>query len=259
MNLRDSLSVACSIVAEARQHLLSIPRTELQVQKKEDNSFVTRADTETETFIREQLEAHFPDHGILGEEFPDKRTDSSYTWVIDPIDGTHSFKHNIPLYGIILCLMEGDDRVLSVIDLPALDRRYSAARGLGTSLNGASIHISDLMSDEQIDEEVIGTGERRAFLSCGKETLFDRLMLDHAHVRTYCDCFGHTLAAEGTIGVMLDFNIRLWDCAGSILLVEEAGGKAVCLEERQDGAYKRYDWVFGKPRMVDWVLDTFLP
>jgi fructose-1,6-bisphosphatase/inositol monophosphatase family enzyme len=52
---------------------------------------------------------------------------------------------------------------------------------------------------------------------------------------------------------MVDYNIRIWDSAASVLLVEEAGGKAVCLGERLDGADKRYDWVFGKPEVVEWV------
>ena len=218
---------------------------------------MTRADKETELYIRDQLAAHFPDHGILGEEFPEVNADSEYTWIIDPIDGTHSFMHNIPLYGILVCLMRGDDRLISVIDLPAIDRRYSAAKGHGATCNGAPIRIVDLESPDDIAYQVIGTGERRSFLSCGKEGVFDRMIKEHAHVRTYCDCFGHALAAQGVLGVMLDFNVRLWDCASSILLVEEAGGKAVCVGQRMDGDYMRYDWVFGKPSMVDWVIDSF--
>ena len=248
------LSSAIQIVREARAHLFSIPRSELDVSKKADNSFVTRADKETELFIRKRLQHLFPDHDIRGEEFPDLDRGASLTWLIDPIDGTHSFRHNIPLYGTMLCLMDGEEPIVSVIDLPALDRCYSAAKGLGAQCNDRPFRLVDLGPADDIKDEVIATGERKQFVSCGLESTFDRLMTSHDHVRTYCDCFGHVLAAEGTVGAMVDFNIRLWDCMASALLVREAGGEAVCVGSREDGESKRYDWVFGKPAVVEWIL-----
>lgn len=244
------------IVAGARKRLLSIARTDLQIEKKKDNSFVTLADKETERYIRERLQDSFPDHGILGEEFDSIDKESEYTWVIDPIDGTHSFRHRIPLYGTMLCLMHNDTPVVSVIDLPALDRCYSAAKDLGAFCNGERIYTGDLAPDELIEDEVIATGERKQFLSCGLEGVHDSLMTTHSHVRAYCDCFGHVLAAEGAVGAMVDFNIRVWDCMASVLIVEEAGGKAVCVNTREENGSKRYDWVFGKPKVVDWVLSA---
>lgn len=254
MNLSPILKTVTAIATDARKHLLSIARADLQIEKKKDNSFVTRADKETELFIREQLEAAFPDHNILGEEFPSIEKGSTLTWVIDPIDGTHSFRHGIPLYGTMICLMDDDTPLVSLIDLPALDRCYSAARSLGAYCNGTQIFTGDLDTDDLIEDEIIATGERKQFLSCGLEGIHDSLMTTHPHVRAYCDCFGHVLAAEGAVGAMVDFNIRVWDCMASVLIVEEAGGKAVCVNTREKNGSKRYDWVFGKPKVVDWIL-----
>ena len=254
-NLSSTREAAVDLVLDARERLLSIPRTELDIEKKKDNSFVTRADRDTESFIRKRLTSAFPEHNILGEEFPSIDNGSPFTWVIDPIDGTHSFRYAIPLYGTMLCLMQGDNPIASVIDLPALDRCYSAARGLGAYCNNKQIELGDFDPGEAIDDAVIATGERMQFASCGREHVFDELMAAHDHVRTYCDCFGHALAAEGAVGAMVDFNIRVWDCMASVLLVEEAGGKAICLGRRMDGETQRYDWIFGKPAMVDWIID----
>ncbi len=256
MDLLSTKNTALQIIGKARANLLSIARDNLQITKKADNSFVTRADKETELFIREQLEKAFPDHNIYGEEFPSIDKGSPYTWVIDPIDGTHSFRHGIPLYGTMLCLMDGDTPMVSLIDLPALDRSYSAAKGLGAFCNGKRIATGDLAPGDLIEDEVIATGERKQFLSCGLEKVHDTLMTTHPHVRAYCDCFGHTLAAEGAVGAMVDYNIRIWDCMASVLIVEEAGGKAVCVGTRMQDGSKRYDWVFGKPRVVDWILSA---
>ena len=255
IDYQTTLTTLTGIVAEARARLLAIPRADIQAEKKEDNSFVTRADKETEAFIREHLQLHFPDHSILGEEFPSVDKDSPYQWVIDPIDGTHSFKHNIPLYGIMVCLLEHGKPVVSIVDLPGVDRSYAAAKDQGTTCNGSLIQIQDLGPDESIEDEVISTGERKAFVKCGRSEVFNALMQNHNHTRTYCDCFGHMLAAEGSVGAMVDFNIRIWDCMASVLIVEEAGGKAICVGKRPDGDQFRYDWVYGKPAVVSWICE----
>ena len=255
MDIGNTLNIAKQIIADARAQLVSIGRHDLQVVKKADNSFVTRADKETEQLIRNKLSKAFPDHNIFGEEFPSVDNKSAYTWVIDPIDGTHSFKHGIPLYGTMLCLLEQDTPVVSIIDLPGIDRSYAAAKGLGTTCNGSQVQLYDLQKSESVADEVIATGERMQFVKGGTVDVFDKLMQSHDHVRTYCDCFGHCLAAEGSVGAMVDFDIRLWDCMASVLIIEEAGGKAVCVGKRPDGEHLRYDWVFVNPRVVDWVCE----
>ena len=143
-----TLNTLKDIIAEARTRLLAIPRDDIQAVKKADNSFVTRADKETEAFIREHLQEHFPDHSILGEEFPSIEKDSPFQWIIDPIDGTHSFKHNIPLYGIIVCLLEEGTPVVSMIDLPAINRCYAATKEGGTTCNDHPVQIHDLDPNE---------------------------------------------------------------------------------------------------------------
>ncbi len=255
MDLNNIKSTALQIINQARANLLTIAQDDLQAVKKSDNSFVTRADKETEMLIRKALTEAFPSHNILGEEFPSIDNNSPYTWVIDPIDGTHSFKHGIPLFGTMLCLLEGKTPLVSIIDLPGLNRCYAAAKGLGTTCNGNRVHLQDLAPGDLIEDEVIATGERLQFDDCGLAPAFDKLMQSHRHVRTYCDCFGHTMAAEGWVGAMVDFNIRLWDCMASVLIVEEAGGKAICVGTRQDGPQPRYDWVFGKAEVVNWVCE----
>ena len=255
IDYKQTRTVAASIVDQARERLLAIPRSDLQAVKKADNSFVTRADRDTEAFIREQLQMHFPDHSILGEEFPSVDKDSPFQWVIDPIDGTHSFKHGVPLYGIMLCLLEEGQPVVGIVDLAGIGRSYAAAKGAGTLLNGQPVLLPDLDEADMLADEIIAIGERRAFIKGGRPEVFDTLLQAHNHLRTYCDCFGHMLAAEGSVGAMIDFNIRIWDCMASVVIVEEAGGKALCVGKRGEDNLYRYDWVMGKPAVVDWVCE----
>jgi histidinol-phosphatase len=253
--LEAALGEARQIVRETRAVIARALQSGFGHRLKPDHSFVTDVDFAVEEKVRSILGARFPRHGIIGEELPWDVSDSDFNWVVDPIDGTHSFRHRVPLFGTLLALLYKQEPVLGVIDLPGIDKTYSAASTIGAFCNGKRIQLVDLASDDAIEREIIGIGERQQFRDADKTEVFDRLMRTHPSVRTYCDCFGHGLAIEGSVGAMVDFDLRIWDTVASKVLVEEAGGRYVCVEQRgDDAAQARFDVVLGKPRVVDWVL-----
>ena len=254
--LREMLSEACDIVRQTRALIEAALETGFTHRSKADGSFVTDVDIAVEEKARTLLASRFPMHGIIGEELSEIDSGHALTWVIDPIDGTKSFRHGVPLYGTLLALLHGEDPILGVIDLPGLDRTYSAARGLGTRCNGRSVTLEDLPGDEAMEKEIIGIGDRHQFVSAGRTKVFDGLMQAHPGVRTYTDCFGHALALEGAVGAMVDFDLRLWDTMASKVLMEEAGGRYVCSQRAgKELRERRFDVILGKPRVVDWILD----
>lgn len=248
------LKVGLRLAAGARRIILATLARGLRVSVKPDRSFVTDADRAVERFIRGELRRRFPDHGLVGEEFGSIQPDAPYRWIVDPIDGTLSFLRGIPLYGTILALQHRGRPVLGIIDHPGLGETYSAAAGLGAFLDGRRLRLHDLGPREPIEGEVIATGDRGHFVRLGAERRFDKLMASHPQVRSYADCFGHTLAARGAVGAMADFGVKLWDIAATEVLVTEAGGRYELVSERPspDGAH--YGVVFGKPRVVRWLL-----
>lgn len=254
--LRGMLSEACAIVRETRSLIEAALEKGFTHRSKADGSFVTDVDIAVEEKARTLLASRFPAHRIIGEELPEGGGGHELTWVIDPIDGTRSFRHGVPLYGTLLALLHGGDPILGIIDLPGLDRSYSAARGLGARCNGRAVTLEDLPGDGALEKEIIGIGDRQQFVSAGRPDVFDALMQAHPAVRTYTDCFGHALALQGAVGAMVDFDLRLWDTMASKVLMEEAGGRYVCFqrtgEELRDS---RFDVILGKPRVVDWILD----
>lgn len=254
--LREMLSEACAIVGEARALIEAALEKGFTHRSKADGTFVTDVDIAVEERVRTLLAARFPAHRIIGEELPETEGGHGFTWVIDPIDGTKSFRHGVPLYGTLLALLEGEEPVLGIIDLPGLDRTYSAARGLGTRCNGRGLKLEDLPGGEGLEKEIIGIGDRQQFVNAGRTEVFDALMRAHPAVRTYTDCFGHALALQGSVGAMVDFDLRLWDTMASKVLMEEAGGRYVCFQrEGKELRDRRFDVVLGKPRVVDWILD----
>ena len=83
---------------------ISIFRSGMAVDNKEDQGFdpVTKADKDAELAIREVIERYFPEHNVIGEEYDNKVTDSDYSWIIDPIDGTRAFISGLPVWGTLI-------------------------------------------------------------------------------------------------------------------------------------------------------------
>lgn len=217
---------------------------------KPDDSYVTDADLETERVLRAGIARRFPDHGIIGEELPARNPGAEFQWVLDPIDGTLSFTHGIPFYGTIIGLRRRGRPVAGLIDHPGLGLRYSAAAGLGSYRNGVRLRIYDLRAASDLEHEVISVGERSRFVLCRAAGAFDVLMRRYPVVRGYADCLGHTLAAEGSVAVMVDYGIKLWDISATQILCEEAGGSfRITHESRKDGL-TLYGMVCGKPKAV---------
>ena len=171
--------------------------------------------------------------------------------MIDPIDGTRSLRHGLPLYGTLLALLHRGRSVLGVIDLPELDRLYIGAEGHGVTRNGEPLRLADTVDPEPLRDEILAVGDRASFAAAGEAALFDDLMQGGLTVRTYGDCFGHAMALEGGLGALLDFDLRLWDAAASEALVRAAGGAFLARRRRDpaDGGL-RIDLLFGKPGVV---------
>ena len=188
---------------------------------KADNSFVTVADRETEKYLRASIEKCFPDDGILGEEEGEKPGKSNRRWILDPIDGTYSFVHGVPLYGVLIGLEVDDEPVLGVVNLPALNEVVYAARGIGCFWNGAPARVSatESLSDALLLATDFSSCERYGF---GRAAEILQRQVNAR--RTWGDVYGHALVATGRADIMLDPIMNVWDCAPLLPIVEEAGG-----------------------------------
>lgn len=190
-------------------------------ERKADNSLVTVADREAEKYLRATIEEAFPDDAILGEEEREKPGRSNRRWILDPIDGTFSFVHGVPLYGVLIGLEIESEAVLGVVNLPALNELIYAARGLGCFCNDVAARVS---STESLGEALLlatdfGSCERYGF---GRAA--DSLQRQVSERRTWGDAYGHILVATGRADIMLDPIMNVWDCAALLPIVEEAGG-----------------------------------
>ena len=219
--MESLLKFAVELAREAGEVTLKYFRSSLVPERKADGSFVTEADRRAERLIRARLEERFPEDAVLGEEEGPRRGSSGRQWIIDPLDGTYSFVHGVPLYGVLVGLEALGEPTLGVVNLPALGEMVYAARGLGCFWNGARARVS---STERLEEALLlstdfGTCARYGF---GRAAAV--LERQAAARRTWGDCYGHVLVATGRADVMLDPVMNVWDCAPLLPILEEAGG-----------------------------------
>lgn len=217
----EFLSFALDAVWQAGRITLGYFQTGVRVKRKADNSPLTIADQQAEQSLRRLIQARWPDHGILGEEYGRSDTDSPYTWIIDPIDGTKSFISGVPLYATLLALLAGEEAILGIAHFPALNETVYAVKGGGAFYNGRRAQVSAVT---KLEDAVLLSSELNYFEPAGKQAAWQRLCQATYIQRTWGDAYGYALVATGRAEIMVDADMKLWDCAPWRVILEEAGG-----------------------------------
>ena len=247
--LDDALRAAQRAADRARQQVLPRFRS-VAVETKSDGSPITEADRAAEQAIRATLRESFPDHRVVGEEFGADGAPDGPCWVVDPIDGTIAFSRGIPLFSTLIALLVDGEPVVGLIDLPALDERYTAVRGGGCRRNDRPTHVSD---ESDLGRAIVSHGDPYSFERYGRRDVFERMARELPMLRGYTDAFGHALVLGGGVGAMVDLDLNLWDVAATQLLVPEAGGRCETLPE----VGGKVGLVLGSPALVEQLLDYF--
>ena len=226
-DLTRRLDLAVRLSREAGDITLEyFQRGDLVVERKGDDSPVTIADRRAEEHLRDGIAEAFPDDAILGEEFPDRPGTSGFRWILDPIDGTKSFIHGVPLYGTLVGVEQDGECIVGVIHIPALDECVYAAKGQGAwYLSGQNEPRPARVSEcRTLSEGLFLTSEVTNFEERGRRAIYDRLQAAARLTRTWGDCYGYLMVATGRAEVMVDPIMAIWDAAALKPILEEAGG-----------------------------------
>lgn len=208
-------------ISEAAAHISCAGFDAVQdVDIKADESPVTAADRATETAIRNALMQEFPDDGLFGEEYGTEGLDRPRVWVIDPIDGTKSFITGVPLFGMLMAMVERGQVQLGLIRLPALGQVYYGAHGAGAFRNGKPIGVSGCTS---LGDATLFINEAEKIHAANPD-LFGRLCSAGRLRRMSYDCHPHALVAEGRIDAVVDYDLKPYDYLPVAGVIEAAGG-----------------------------------
>ncbi|MGC9521218.1 MAG: inositol monophosphatase family protein [Anaerolineae bacterium] len=220
-SLRAYMAFAVETAYLAGRQTLGYFQTGVRADLKADDTPVTVADREAEALIRQRIEVRYPDHAIVGEEYGMNDASGTHRWYVDPIDGTKSFVHGVPLYAVLIGLeIEGTVEV-GVAYFPALDEMIAAATGEGCWWNGRRARVSDV---DSLDRAVVAFTDVQSFYEYGRAEAWQRIR-EATYVRAgWGDAYGHCLVATGRVELMLDPIMSVWDCGPFPPILREAGG-----------------------------------
>ncbi|MDH5770488.1 MAG: inositol monophosphatase [Candidatus Bathyarchaeota archaeon] len=192
-----------------------------KVRMKLEGELVTDSDVKSEERIIDLIREKYPDHSILAEEHGFLKGNPDYTWIIDPMDGTHNFINKLPLFGVSIALEHKKEVVLGVVYLPCFDDLYVAEKGKGAYLNGARITVSKKTLKESL------LLYESQFRKTGKLAMmpFSVLTSSVSAVRIFGSAsVSLTLIASGKAEAYITYNCKPVDIAGGSVILEEAGG-----------------------------------
>ena len=194
-----------------------------RIDKKGDFNLVTEADTASERQIIKTIHEAFPDHAILAEESGSAKGTAEYQWIIDPLDGTTNFAHQLPIFTISIAMAENDEIVLGLVLNPMDGELFSAISGQGAELNGHPIMVS---STATVKESLLVTGFpynfgdfiepiMTRFTVCQDASQGVRRLGSAALDICYVAC--------GRFDAFWEQNLNPWDTAAGTVIAAEAG------------------------------------
>jgi myo-inositol-1(or 4)-monophosphatase len=211
----------------------------LDIQKKGIFDLVTEADIGSEKMVIEEILKEFPGDSILGEESGEVKGNSDFRWIIDPLDGTTNYSHNLPLYGVSIGLEQISSAriVAGLVYFPELGDFYTAVRGQGAFKNRNRIRVSNT---SEIKDSLFCTG-----FPYDRGNKLDQLMAYYKNIlmksrgirRTGAATLDLCWLAEGRFDGFWEIGLKPWDMAAACLIIEEAGGKLNSLDGKEYSQY----------------------
>jgi len=200
------------------------------VREKSRANLVTEADDASQQAIHDFLSRRYPQHGFLGEEGLDEaRPQSSFRWVIDPLDGTTNYVHGFPYYAVSIGLEQNGELIAAAVYNPTSEEMFLAAVGQGAWLNRQPLRCTGI---ESLSEAMlIGSLPVASDPNDISVQRFVRMIGQAQTVqRTGSAALNLAFLAAGRIEGFWSTSLKPWDMAAGVLLVTEAGGKVTRLD-----------------------------
>lgn len=230
------------------------------VRSKSAFDLVTEVDVNIEKFLTDAILATFPGDKIHAEEMSSTQEITGRTWVIDPIDGTNNFAHDIPTFGIQCCLFDGGEPRMAVIWLPCQDELYTAIEGQGCYLNGKKVTVDKTVT---ADTAVISIGDfthKSDRLAALQYKAVGYLYPRVAKLRMYgAASVDYAWFVSGRLAATIFTTRNLWDIAPGILLSREAGAILMGLDGKPYNYSKEGIMLAANEDIAKLMQDAFNP
>ena len=227
------LSIALEAARAGEDVIRHYYSSNLKIRVKQDATPVTVADVETEEKIREVILGAYPGHGFYGEETGKTNSDSEYTWLIDPIDGTRSFIREYPFFSTQIALMHRHELILGVSNGVMFEECAWASLNEGAFLNEQPIAVSHV---DKLASSSLSTGNIASLAAdpvawAGTSKLLQQV----ERTRGYGDFYHYHLLASGKLEIVIESDVNILDIAALSVIVSEAGGVFTDLQGNKPG------------------------
>jgi len=204
---------------------------DLKIETKPDASPVTDADQATERALKALLASKAPADALIGEEYGTSGQ-ATRTWIIDPIDGTANYMRGVPVWATLIALAIDGKPTVSVVSAPALGRRWWAAPNIGAwtrDVDGTErqIKVSNIADKAHAS---ISYNNLKLWDESGKLPQLIDFSRELWRTRAYGDFYSYMLLAEGSVDIVAEHDLKIYDIAALVPVVEQAGGKLTALD-----------------------------
>lgn len=199
---------------------------DLHVESKPDRSPVTDADKSVEQAITKVLAAKAANDALIGEEYGTSGS-AARTWIIDPIDGTANYLRGVPVWATLIALAINGKPTVSVVSAPALGRRWWAAPGVGAftqELDGSARELK-VSAISDLEYASLSYNNLQLWDQVGMLPKLTELSRKVWRTRAYGDFWSYMLLAEGSVDVVAEHDLKIYDIAALVPIVELAGGQ----------------------------------
>ncbi len=237
----DLLKFAIKTAKKAGKYVLAEQKKGLIIEEKGKNDLVTNADRASEEMIIKEINKYYPDHSIIGEEssFINKSdfseyANAEYIWLVDPIDGTTNYAHQLKEYAVSIGLFKlakkeksknfqylSGELIVGVVYAPGLDELFSASKGGGAHMNGNKIKVTKI---DEVKNGLFATGFPYKNQGINLPYFNAMMMRCQAIRRLGAASLDLCYVAAGRFEGYWEFGLKPWDIAAGALIIEEAGG-----------------------------------
>jgi myo-inositol-1(or 4)-monophosphatase len=199
--------------------------SETDIEEKELNSLVSYVDKTAEDMLVKSLGSILPEAGFITEEETEDIKDKKFTWIIDPLDGTTNYLHQIPHFSVSVALSDEKGVIMGLVHEVMRDEQFYAVKGGGAYMNGHSIHVS---KKSGLDQVLVATGfpyNNDYDVDASFNRLKSFLLKSRGMRRMGSAALDLSYVAIGRLGAYYEGSLNAWDLAAGALIVQEAGGK----------------------------------
>ncbi|HRU06577.1 MAG TPA: inositol monophosphatase family protein [Candidatus Brocadiia bacterium] len=243
------LETAILAARRAGQELLAAWTGELEVLSEDAGDIKLAMDRRAEDIILSAIRRRFPGHAILSEE-RGRVQGAEFTWVVDPLDGTHNYSRHVPYWCVCVAAYHGNEPFLGVVYDPIHNHLFSAERGKGAFLNGQPIRVN---AERRLPQAVVAFGCYHKLENSVRSWMRRTQVITPAarSTRNFGAAGLHcAYAAAGWADAFVEYGVMPWDVGAGHAIVLEAGGRFISWPVEDGGL----DVVMGAPLVCEDLL-----